>query len=95
MAVGETHSLRRQFVDVRCGDPAALAVVALDITVAEVISEEDKDVGFGYGPWRVDCVQRGGRREEEGEQKGGQCFHEWDGPEDASVFRGLLRLSGF
>ncbi len=95
MSVGEAHSLRRKFVDVRCGDPAALAVVALDITVAKVVGEENKDVGFGCGPWRVDCVQRGRRREEEGEQEGGQCFHKWDGPEVASVFRAPPRLSGF
>ena len=46
MPVGETHALRRKPVDVRRGNFAALRVVALDVAVAEVVGEDDEDVGL-------------------------------------------------
>ena len=55
MGVGETHPLRRQPVDVRRGDLAAIRVVALHVAVAEIIGVDDDDVGpcrFFFGGQR-------------------------------------------
>jgi hypothetical protein len=44
--IREAHTLRRELVDIRRGDLAALGVIALHIAVTEVVSEDDEDVGF-------------------------------------------------
>ncbi len=68
MPVGEAHALRRELVDVRCGDPAALGVVALHVAVAEVVGVEDEDVGLGIGGEQ--CRER--QKQQSGEEGG---FH--------------------
>ena len=46
MPIREAHALRRELVDVRRGNLAALGVVALHIAVAEIVGEDDEDVGL-------------------------------------------------
>ena len=45
MRVGETQPLRRETIDARREDLAALGVVARDVTVTEVVGQDDDDVG--------------------------------------------------
>ena len=47
MGIGKPHPLSRQSVDVRSRDLAAFGVVALDIAIAEIVGEDDHDVGLG------------------------------------------------
>ena len=45
MRIGKPHALRGQFVDVWRGNLAAFRVVALDVTIPEVIGIDHNDVG--------------------------------------------------
>ena len=49
MSIRETHSARGEAVDVGGGNFAALGIVAADVAVAEVVGEDDDDVGFLRG----------------------------------------------
>lgn len=44
MAIGKTHSLIGKAINGRCCDLASFRVVALDITIAEIVSVDDHDV---------------------------------------------------
>lgn len=49
MGIGEAHALRGQLVNVRRRNFAALRVVAMHVTIAEVVGQDDEDVRFGFG----------------------------------------------
>ena len=71
MTICETHALRREPVYVRRGYLPSLRVVALDIAVAEIIGEDDEDVGFASGCLRfatalLSCRKRLGAEEQAG-----------------------------
>ena len=83
MRIGEGHPLRRELVEVRRRDLAALRVQALHIAVAEVVGEDVDDVGFcglrrrGCGLCGEGCeVCNGGRSgsEEKGFHRGPFVF---------------------
>ena len=46
VGVGKPHSLRSQLVDVRRWDLTARWIVALKITVAEIVGEDDQNIGL-------------------------------------------------
>ena len=59
MPVGESHALSGKPVYVRRRDLTALRVVTLHISVAEIVGEDDEDIGFGgFAFSGVDCGQR-------------------------------------
>ena len=74
MPVGEAQALRREAVEVRRGDFAALRVVALHIAVAEVVGEDEEQVralrGRGHG-----CGVRRGREREQRQGEQEEVFH--------------------
>lgn len=48
MCIGKPHTLRGQSIDVGGGDFSPLGVVALDISIPQVISVENDNVGKGW-----------------------------------------------
>jgi hypothetical protein len=68
VGVGERHPLGGQAIDVRRGDLAAVGVEGVDVAVAEVVGEEEDDVGAAraFGGCGADG--------ERGEQQGGEEF---------------------
>ena len=67
MAVGEAHALGGEPVDVWRGDFSARGIVALHVAVAEVVGEDDEEVGFGGVGGRG---RGGGEGEKEGKREG-------------------------
>ncbi len=57
MRIGEAHALGRQAIEMRRGYLAAVGVVAMDIAVAEIIGEDDDDVGMVGSIGRVGAGQ--------------------------------------
>jgi hypothetical protein len=45
MRIGETHPLRCNAIDIRCGHLGVIGVVAVDVAEAQVIGEDDDDIG--------------------------------------------------
>ena len=66
MRVGEPHALAREPVDVRRFD--FRRAVATDIPVAEVVGEDDDDVGLG----RLKVRRRGGGGQTREQQQSGK-----------------------
>ena len=74
MPIRETHALRREPVNVRRGNLAALGIVALHIAIAEIVGEDDENVGhFARCVGSADCAQRG---EQQGSEEGEGVFHD-------------------
>jgi len=55
----------------RCGD--VLAAVCADVGMAHVVGEDDDEVGFCGGLWRMSGLEHAQRREQQGGARG---FHE-------------------
>ena len=69
VSVGKTESFAGELVDVGCGD-FGLVVVATEVAVAEVVGEDEEDVGEAVGL----CLDWGFAGEEQKErQQGGDC----------------------
>ena len=50
MGVGEHHSLRGQAVEVGRGNLAVVRVKAMDVAIAQVVGEDEDDVGASGRP---------------------------------------------
>ena len=82
MPVCKSHSSCCQTIDVWSRNLTALRVVTLDVPIAEVISENNEDIGLRG----VRCLDSAEGCEQEKGEEGGLVFHEggvWSG------FKGL------
>ena len=69
--ISKFETVRGQLVYVWCLNRAA---VNRNITVAEIVGQDDDEVGLGW-LWRIGGVERGQRREQQGGEEGGNVFN--------------------
>jgi len=74
MAVREPHSLRREPVDLRRGNLAAIGIVALHVAVTEIVGKNNDDVGSVRRRGNLRGVERGQGGQQQ-DDEGSQGLH--------------------